>query len=90
MSDQFSYSVETPEGLAAGGQCDFLVLPTTRGEVGVLVGHAPLLAQVIPGEMRVSRAGAAERITVGPGVAEVRDDSVHLFVMSAARTPAGT
>jgi F-type H+-transporting ATPase subunit epsilon len=85
MSASFTWSVETPEGVAAGGQCDFLVLPTPRGEEGVLASHAPLLVTVLPGELRVSREGAVERISVGRGVAEVRRDAVHLFVLTARR-----
>jgi F-type H+-transporting ATPase subunit epsilon len=86
MSAPFTWSVETPEGMAAGGQCDFLVLPTPRGEEGVLWGHAPLLVSVLPGQLRASREGAVERIRVGRGVAEVRGDAVHLFVLTAAKT----
>jgi F-type H+-transporting ATPase subunit epsilon len=87
MSALFRWSVETPDGVAAGGECDFLVLPTPGGEVGVLSGHAPLLVQVLPGELRVRREGREERVSVGNGAAEVRTDFVHLFVVTAAAGP---
>jgi F-type H+-transporting ATPase subunit epsilon len=90
MSATYRYSVETPDGVAAGGECDFLVLPTANGEVGVLAGHAPLLADIVPGALRITHAGTDSRITVGHGVAEVRSESVHLFVASASVAAPGT
>ncbi len=86
MSAAFRWAVDTPDGVAAGGECEFLVLPTERGEVGVLAGHAPLVANIVPGELRVTLQGVQKRIPVGRGVAEVRDDSVHLFVAAAAES----
>jgi F-type H+-transporting ATPase subunit epsilon len=85
MSASFRYSVETPDGMTAGGECDFLVLPTGTGELGVLAGHAPLVADIVPGDVRVTRSGSEERVRVGRGVVEVRADMVHLFVSSASK-----
>ncbi len=82
MSTLFHWSVETPDGVTAGGECELLVIPCAHGEVGVLAGHAPLLAEVVPGTMRLS---GDERISVGRGVAEVRAGEVHLFVTEARR-----
>jgi F-type H+-transporting ATPase subunit epsilon len=79
MSAQFTYSVAGPEGERASGQCDFLVVPTSKGEVGILAGHADLLALVVPGELRVSRGGTVEKIPVGTGIVEVRGDSVRIL-----------
>ncbi len=87
MSAAFRWAVDTPDGVAAGGECEFLVLPTERGEVGVLAGHAPLLTNIVPGALRVKQGDVEKRIPVGRGVAEVRDDFVHLFVAAAAASP---
>jgi len=54
MSVNFSWSVSTPDGLVASGECEFLVVPTTGGELGVLADHAALVACVAPGELRVT------------------------------------
>ena len=54
MSASFSWSVSTPDGVAASGECEFLVVPTTGGELGVLAYHAALVACVAPGVLRVT------------------------------------
>jgi len=80
----FSWSVSTPEGIAASGQCEFLVVPTTGGELGVLAGHAALVAGVLPGDLRVTSADGTRTVSVGGGVVEVRDNQVRLLVTHAA------
>jgi F0F1-type ATP synthase epsilon subunit len=54
MSAKFSWSISTPDGVMASGECDFLVVPTTGGELGVLADHAALVACVAPGVLRVT------------------------------------
>ncbi len=85
MSALFSYLVMTPDGQISGGECDFLVVPAVGGELGVQANHAKLLARVAPGELRVHRADAVEKIGVGPGVVEVRDNVVRLLVYGASK-----
>jgi len=80
----FTFIVATPDGTAARGDCDFLVVPTTRGEMGVLADHAPVVASVADGELRVHSGVDLKRVRVGPGLVEVLDNSVRLFVTHAA------
>ncbi len=79
----FTFAVWTPDGVAAKGDCDFLVVPTTRGEMGVLAEHAPIIASVAGGELRISAGGREARVRVGPGLVEVLDNAVRLFVAEA-------
>jgi F-type H+-transporting ATPase subunit epsilon len=81
----FQWSVSTPDGPVASGTCEFMVVPTTRGELGVLAGHAALVACVAAGDLRVTTAGTVTSIPVGPGVIEVRENTVHLLLGSAPR-----
>jgi F-type H+-transporting ATPase subunit epsilon len=83
MSATFSWSVATPEGTAASGECQFLVVPTSGGELGVLADHAALVASVVPGELRVTSGGQTRSVSVGGGVVEVRDNRVRLLVSGA-------
>ncbi len=59
MSTTFSWMVATPEGSVASGECEFLVVPTAGGELGVLADHAALVAIVVPGDLRVTGAQQA-------------------------------
>ena len=76
----FPWEVATPEGTVASGECEFLVVPTTRGELGVLAGHSALVACVTPGQMRVTSAGALTLVTVGHGLVDIRDNKVSLLL----------
>jgi F-type H+-transporting ATPase subunit epsilon len=80
----FTFVVRTPDGVVAQGDCDFVVVPTTRGEMGVLADHAPIVASVAAGELRVSLDGRDTKVGVGPGLVEVLDNLVTLFVARAA------
>ena len=91
MSGKFSWTVATPDGLVASGECEFLVVPTTGGELGVMADHAPLVACVAPGELRVSATNAADTvgtISVGGGIVDVRNNTVLLLVARAEKRPA--
>jgi len=101
MSASFSWSVSTPDGVAASGECEFLVVPTTGGELGVLANHAALVACVAPGVLRVtaptysadsaptysadSAPTGALSVGVGPGVVDVRNNVVRLLVSRAVK-----
>jgi F-type H+-transporting ATPase subunit epsilon len=87
MSGKFSWTVATPDGPVASGQCEFLVVPTTGGELGIMADHAALVACVAPGELRVNAADAVRTISVGDGIVDVRDNTVLLLVTRAANNP---
>jgi F-type H+-transporting ATPase subunit epsilon len=86
MSATFAYTVATPDGQVAKGECDFLVVPTTAGELGVMADHAAIVACVNAGDLRISTGGApATLIAVGKGLVDVRDNSVRVLVERAAK-----
>jgi F-type H+-transporting ATPase subunit epsilon len=87
MSDKLTWSVATPDGTAAFGECEFLVVPTTGGELGILADHAALVACVAPGELRVTAGQTVSTYAVGPGVIEVRDNRVSLLLSSVSGKP---
>jgi len=86
MSAAFTWAVVTPEGTAASGTCDFLVVPTAGGELGVMADHAALVACVVAGDLRITAGGAQTALRVGAGVMDVRDNRVRLLVSSADKS----
>ncbi len=78
----FRWSARTPDGPAATGECELLVVHTERGETAILADHAALVACVLPGELRVSEHGVVRRFGVGPGILEVRGGVVSLLLSS--------
>jgi F-type H+-transporting ATPase subunit epsilon len=80
-----SVAVITPESTVFEGTADMVVVPAWDGEVGILRGHAPLMALLGEGEMRVTRDGGVERFHVAGGFVQVADDVVS--VMSEKAEP---
>jgi F-type H+-transporting ATPase subunit epsilon len=77
------WSVSTPEGTVAHGEAEFLVVPTIGGELGVMADHAALITRLAAGELRVTSGGAVKSVPVGPGLVEVRDNTVRLLLSGA-------
>lgn len=76
-------SIVTPERPTWEGEVDALVVPAQEGQLGILPGHAPLLAQLRPGTV-VIRQGAEPRfLAVSGGFVEVFAGRVSLFAETA-------
>jgi F-type H+-transporting ATPase subunit epsilon len=76
--------IVTPERLAFSGPVDSVVLPGIEGELGVLPHHAPLLAMLGVGELRLRREGSAEEsFAIVGGFVQVRPDKVVVMAETA-------
>jgi F-type H+-transporting ATPase subunit epsilon len=80
---RLSVALITPESTVYEGDADMVVVPAWDGEVGILRGHAPMLALLGEGEMRVTRDGAEERFYVSGGFMQVADDVVSVMSETA-------
>jgi len=72
-------SVITPEGSVFEGDADSVVIPAWDGEIGILKGHAPLMALLGEGELRVRGHRETERFFVSGGFVQVGDDVVTVL-----------
>ena len=72
-------SVISPEQTVYQGEADAVVAPAWDGELGILRGHAPLMALLGAGELRIQRGGATERFRVSGGFLQVVDDVVTVL-----------
>lgn len=80
----FHLSVVTPEGSILEADALSAVFPAFDGEVGILPNHAPLLALLGIGELRVTRTdGSEERLYVDQGFAQFIDDKLTLVTEDA-------
>jgi len=68
--------IVTPERLAYSDTVDSVVLPGAEGEMGVLPHHAPLLATLGVGELRIRKGGEEEFFAIAGGFVQVRPDKV--------------
>ncbi len=67
------------------GTAEMVVAPLVNGEVGVLPRHAPLLARMKPGEVRVKTATEELYFYVSGGLLEVQPHVVTVLADTALR-----
>jgi F-type H+-transporting ATPase subunit epsilon len=75
--------IVTPEARVYSDTVDSVVIPTAEGEVGVLPGHIPLVAQLRAGELRAIKGSSTELLVVGDGFAQVSGEKVSILADSA-------
>jgi len=77
--------IVTPESRVFSDTVETVVIPTVRGEIGILPGHIPLLTQVESGELRVTKDGRTTHLAVGAGFVQVEGDLVSVLAEHAIR-----
>src|ERR1051325_9104145 len=75
--------IVTPEKVVLQKQVDSIVIPALDGELGILPHHAPLLAQLQPGEIRLKSGETTELFAVSGGFVEVKNNHVSVFAETA-------
>jgi F-type H+-transporting ATPase subunit epsilon len=71
--------VVTPERVSLKEEAEFVVIPGSEGELGVLPGHMRLLTLLVPGTMRLQRSGTEKKYTISGGVAFIEPHLVKIF-----------
>jgi F-type H+-transporting ATPase subunit epsilon len=86
MADQLQVRLVTPDRILIDQTADAVELPSRSGYLEVLFGHAPLLAELGAGEVRIHGAGAGEqRYNVNWGFVEVLPERVTILAESALK-----
>ena len=88
----FPVEVLTPEGQVFDGEVEMISTRTGTGSIGILANHAPLMAMLLPTELRLYTGGSEnpdsaeiERFAQGEGYLQVVDNSALLIVEDALR-----
>ena len=76
-------SVISPEAVLFQGETDSVVAPAYDGEVGILTGHAPLMALLGEGQLRLG-SGGGRSFTVSGGFMQVLNNDVRIVTERAA------
>jgi F-type H+-transporting ATPase subunit epsilon len=76
--------VLTPEGEIFSGELELLSTRTTVGEIGILANHIPLIARLLPAELRLHKSDSdVESYAQGEGWLEVFANRVRVLVSEA-------
>jgi F-type H+-transporting ATPase subunit epsilon len=75
-------SVISPEAVLFEGETDSVVAPAYDGEVGILTDHAPLMALLGNGQLRLGGSGG-RRFNVSGGFMQVLNNQVRVVTEKA-------
>jgi F-type H+-transporting ATPase subunit epsilon len=76
--------VLTPEGSVFEGELQMVSTRTATGEVGILANHIPMVARLLPAELRLHRSDSdVETYAQGEGWLEVFANRVRVLVSEA-------
>ncbi|MGI8426677.1 MAG: F0F1 ATP synthase subunit epsilon [Actinomycetota bacterium] len=80
----FHLDIVSPEESLFEGDVEFLRTKTVEGEIGILTGHTPILAQLVACETKVRDAGGAESFfQIGGGFMTVKDNKAIILAEEA-------
>ncbi|MGD9838339.1 MAG: F0F1 ATP synthase subunit epsilon [Afipia sp.] len=83
MANTFHFDLVSPEKIAFSGEVEQVDIPGVDGDLGVMAGHAPLVATIRPGIMTVTAGGKHEKIIVLGGLAEISDKGLTVLADTA-------
>lgn len=82
--DKLTAEVLTPEGEVFSGELEMLSTRTSTGEVGILAKHVPMIARLVPAELRLHKSDSeVERYAQGEGWLEVFANRVRVLIAEA-------
>src|SRR5215472_19030213 len=85
MAETLHLQIVTPDKQLVSEDVDQVQIPGKSGYLGVLPGHAPLLTELMIGEISYTRGGTTQYIAVSWGFAEVLPDKVTILADAAER-----
>lgn len=85
LPSQIQLEIVTPDRQVLHESVTSVTIPGKNGYLGILPGHAPLLAELRVGEVICTRDGTKHYLAVSWGFAEVLPDRCIILVQTAER-----
>jgi F-type H+-transporting ATPase subunit epsilon len=91
VATTYSVSVVTPEESVYEGEAELLIARSPEGEFGIMAGHIPFLAALVPGIVTVVSGSSRDSFVVPGGFLEASGphDDYHVIVLADDAEPAG-
>lgn len=83
MADVIHFQVVTADAAVFDRMTNYVGVPLTDGEAGILANHAAMLASLKSGVVKVKFEGGEEYIAVSGGVLSVSDNEVMILARTA-------
>lgn len=75
----FHLEIVSPEGIIYKDDIEEALLPTPKGEIGILPHHIPLFTKLSEGEVRVKRTGKDISFAISGGFLEIDKTTVRII-----------
>jgi F-type H+-transporting ATPase subunit epsilon len=85
MADTFLLEVATPERLLVNEQVSEAQIPAANGYLGILPGHAALLAELGAGELSYAVGGRRRSVKIDGGWVEISGDHARVLANQAEK-----
>lgn len=82
---KLTVDILTPQAQIFSGEADEVLVPTVKGELGILPNHISLLTQILPGELQVKNGSKIQSIAIMGGYMEVNANKVNILGDYAVR-----
>ena len=76
----FKLEITAPSKPIFTGEVSAVILPGEDGTLGILKGHAPILAALKKGKMRVQTDGKERAFDIESGFVEVNENGVTVLI----------
>ena len=76
VAETLKLEIVTPEAVVYSDDVHMVTLPGIEGELGIYPLHVPLITQVVPGGVVVTKNGRDTQLAVGEGLVEITADAV--------------
>jgi F-type H+-transporting ATPase subunit epsilon len=83
LPEHIHLEIVTPEKQLFSGEVDSVTVPSTKGYLGILPGHAPLLAELGIGEISYKMGEQTEYLFCSWGFVEVLPERVVILAQEA-------
>ncbi len=79
MAATLKLEIITPDATAYSDDVEMVTLPGVEGQLGIYPMHVPVMTQMVPGEIQVSKSGHTQLLAVGEGLVEIAGDHVSIL-----------
>jgi F-type H+-transporting ATPase subunit epsilon len=80
----FHLHIATPEKMLFDAEVESIVVPAVTGEMGVLTGHHPVIAQLSLGAIKIKLADSSETVVfISSGYLEVNNNNATILADQA-------
>ena len=92
MATTFTVTITTPEQEMWSGEAELVIARSPEGEFGIMNGHIPFLASLVPGRVTVAAANDRQSFVVPGGFLEASgspEGGYHVYVLADDAEPIG-